>query len=208
MVSTSFLVGLVAMATGAVSTPLRPASLADRSPIPGFNIEVLEWIAQVEADSEIISVNGTAQDVYTALEDIDPELEGKLLGGGPSPLRLDWHKTYRMRSYKCSHPSGNALVEAIQEGIIDLIMVPGRPKKGPSPGSCVQVSCSYGSAIWWCNESGVQSAGRNVLDPFNSIAEGAAFLMVKCSDEDRDWFAGEVALEEEWKVVVGGVDSC
>lgn len=43
-------------------------------------------------------------------------------------------------------------LEPIVEGISYLRGVPGSPSNGPGPGNCGRVSCSYESAIWWCND--------------------------------------------------------
>lgn len=43
---------------------------------------------------------------------------------------------------------------AIWEGINHLNHVCGTPVSKPGPGICGRVSCSYNSAIWWCNDVG------------------------------------------------------
>lgn len=48
-----------------------------------------------------------------------------------------------------------ALRFRIQEGISHLRGVNGKPRNGPGPGNCGRVSCSYNSAIWWCNDVSV-----------------------------------------------------
>jgi len=42
--------------------------------------------------------------------------------------------------------------ETIQDGIDYLRGVPGTATNGPGPGNCGRVSCSWDSAIWWCND--------------------------------------------------------
>lgn len=41
---------------------------------------------------------------------------------------------------------------AIRDGIKHLRSVPGKPVASPGPAACGRVSCSYKSAIWWCND--------------------------------------------------------
>ena len=40
----------------------------------------------------------------------------------------------------------------VNEGINYLLGVDGKPGNGPGPGNCGRVSCSYQSAIYWCND--------------------------------------------------------
>lgn len=46
----------------------------------------------------------------------------------------------------------DAKCDAINNGISYLFKVVGSPSEGPGPGACARVSCSYKSAIWWCND--------------------------------------------------------
>lgn len=48
-----------------------------------------------------------------------------------------------------------AISSRIKEGIRYLRGVNGKPSNGPGPGNCGRVSCSYNSAIWWCNDVSV-----------------------------------------------------
>lgn len=54
----------------------------------------------------------------------------------------------------------------IDDGIYYLNGVPGTPTLGPGPGNCGRVSCSYNSAIYWCNDVRI---GRSHMDFFRVL---------------------------------------
>jgi hypothetical protein len=62
----------------------------------------------------------------------------------------------------------------LAEGINYLRGVPGNPHHGAGPGTCGRVSCSYGSAIYWCNESNT----AKTLSGYNAIANSAQHILL------------------------------
>ena len=59
---------------------------------------------------------------------------------------------YTRDSYFCGRPWSYCWRSAIVDGLDHLYSAPGKAKDGPGPGECGRVSCSYNSAIWWCND--------------------------------------------------------
>lgn len=55
-------------------------------------------------------------------------------------------------SYFCRGRWGEAGWYTIAQGSGYLRRLGGRPGNGAGPGNCGRVSCSYGSAIYWCND--------------------------------------------------------
>jgi len=95
-------------------------------------------------------VNGTVQDVVRYLKEIDPtyelpELPVPELGTRQSRVES---RQIRIDCFNWPVAGGNA----IQDGINYLRRLSGRPSNGPGPGACGRVSCSYNSAIYWCND--------------------------------------------------------
>ncbi|KAL3442667.1 hypothetical protein BJX65DRAFT_286260 [Aspergillus insuetus] len=89
--------------------------------------------------------------------------------------------------------------ETIAEGIAYLRGVSGQPSAGPGPGACARVSCSYASAIWWCNDD---PAGKT-LDSFSSIADGAQYIYDNCHTGGYDGvLSGQVFHSTDWNVIV------
>jgi hypothetical protein len=54
--------------------------------------------------------------------------------------------------WNCGYGDEGADVGAIRNGIRYLRGLNGNPTNGAGPGNCGRVSCSYDSAIWWCND--------------------------------------------------------
>jgi hypothetical protein len=56
------------------------------------------------------------------------------------------------RDHTVCHNFESANYIRIKEGVNYLRGVPGRPWLAAGPGKCARVSCSWNSAIWWCND--------------------------------------------------------
>ncbi|KAK3398734.1 hypothetical protein B0T20DRAFT_353409 [Sordaria brevicollis] len=93
------------------------------------------------------------------------------------------------------------LQKRIEEGIRYLYGVPGKPKNGPYSGSgqyanCGRVSCSYNSAIWWCN----MNSYTLELHSYRQIADAAKQVVEICNTGND--VAGRVKMEGNWAVIV------
>lgn len=105
------------------------------------NISHVDPVTATKIYQDIIQLNSTLN-TTEALFDGD-----ELSSRAPSdytPINLDcW---VNMNKYD------RASVYYIWQGIDYLESVPGTPGNGPGPGNCGRVSCSYSSAIYWCND--------------------------------------------------------
>ncbi|KAK9368507.1 hypothetical protein V1509DRAFT_623119 [Lipomyces kononenkoae] len=114
---------------------------------------------------------------------------------GVSPLQERQLSVYYCNNYpyaKC-HP--------IFDGINYLYGVSGQPVNGPGPGNCGQVSCSWNSAIWWCNDNPTTYA----LGSFGDIANLASDVVQKCSYCNAGAYfpvAGQQFTDQDWNVIV------
>lgn len=77
----------------------------------------------------------------------------------------------------------------------------GVPKAAPGSGRCGKVSCSYNSAVDWCNDhhEGIELAN------FAWVAEGARIIHDKCRHQDHaDWLAlsNQAFNHGNWNVIV------
>jgi hypothetical protein len=129
-------------------------------PQPGYSVEVLQWEVPVSPDGRTAILNGTVQQVYKQLVEIDPNyrpefgiVDNKYLAPRPAQNRESQalREMERHSWSDCGH-FDPATTEAVWQGIYHLSHVPGRPVSIPGPGVCGRVSCSYDSAIWWCND--------------------------------------------------------
>ncbi|KAK3392476.1 hypothetical protein B0T20DRAFT_488219 [Sordaria brevicollis] len=94
---------------------------------------------------------------------------------------------------------GTAVTMEIYYGINYLRTVPGQPEEHRNV--CGRVSCSWKSAIYWCNEE--KDHGLR-LASYGDIADGAQAIMDKC--EDGTDLRGKAVTSsgdgKKWSVVV------
>lgn len=126
-------------------------------------------------DGRTAVLNGTVQQVYQQMLDLNPDYEDEF---GPVPEVFVMMPAQASRRPARAPPGPDTWADcgrfdpakaiAIWEGINHLNHVSGRPVSRPGPGVCGRVSCSYNSAIWWCNDVRITpSAPRlfNMLHP-------------------------------------------
>ncbi|KAK3987509.1 hypothetical protein QBC44DRAFT_245830, partial [Cladorrhinum sp. PSN332] len=185
------------------------------SPIPGYGIEVLEWEAQPTPDSPFIHVNGTIQNLVAELTRLNPHLEADIdaairaseqeTSANPELAARDLlAKRYDVDGYFCFGRWAAGRLDPLNEGIRYLRGVGGRPTRGPGPGNCSRVSCSYKTAIYWCNDN----SGTKTLNSFGAIADGVQHLASRCRRfiSNGQWSytesSGQVFYKDKWNVVV------
>ena len=105
-----------------------------------------------------------------------------------------------------------ASTKHIREGIDYLKTVPGAPAELDFP-ACGRVSCSYGSAIYWCNE--MTDRGLQ-LSSYANISAGAETIIDRCANDDgvmgesvSGWSTTGPEKDSphtEWTVIVTGDD--
>lgn len=133
------------------------------SPNAGYAVEEVVWKVQATPGGPYLLLNGTVQDVFNQLRQVNPTFEAdfgiKLDNSNRGHFRepaLNTASSARM-GYEVDRDVCFLFELAmrhiiVDEGIPYLRSVPGKPGASPGPGLCGQVSCSWGSAIWWCND--------------------------------------------------------
>ncbi|PSR82213.1 hypothetical protein BD289DRAFT_371632, partial [Coniella lustricola] len=97
-----------------------------------------------------------------------------------------------------------ANVHRLYQGIAYLNGIPGFPSNGPGPGTCGRVSCSYSSAIYWCNDN----KETKVLDGFHDIGDGVLLIIDQCmAASDHVLADGQQFFQDGWNVIAR-YDSC
>ncbi|OJJ62977.1 hypothetical protein ASPSYDRAFT_86626 [Aspergillus sydowii CBS 593.65] len=84
----------------------------------------------------------------------------------------------------------------INDGITYLDGLEHTPKIGPW--RCSRVSCSYRSAIHWCNDNPDEPME---LPSFSVIADNAEYILEECSNFSGE-VSGTVYHDDRWRVVV------
>ncbi len=182
--------------------------------IPGYEIVDVEWKVEVEPGKEPVILKGTVQEVAAKIQeinpdfhiDIAPESEPDSPETSANPA-TEVVKRWTYESYFCFGRWGGARRDAIWEGMQYLHGVKGEPRLGGGWGVCGRVSCSYNSAIYWCNDA----PHERVLFGFWDIALAANEIHRQCHKWDGNWgqhvTAGQYFYKEQWNVIVRG-DNC
>ncbi|KAK3397670.1 hypothetical protein B0T20DRAFT_453742 [Sordaria brevicollis] len=213
MRSSTFVSGAVLAILQAIPSSALPASdgkLA-QGPILGYGIEDITWKVKAHPDGPSMNVTGTVQQVYAALDKVNPNFRKDFGIGNESnnsvlAMTTESNSNYELQSLACD-VFDYAQRTATQDGIKHLNSVPGAPSNGPGPRNCGRVSCSYESAIYWCNDNPtVQS-----LDSYSSIGWAAQFVLdskdQKCGDiwgelPSDNGVKGQVFVKGNWNVIV------
>ncbi|PIG84669.1 hypothetical protein AARAC_001976 [Aspergillus arachidicola] len=122
-----------------------------------------------------VLLNGTVQHVHAQLLKINPNYDD------------DFATVLDKREATICWQAGRHQVQQlpkarrgdIEAGIKPLRGVSGHPSNGPGPGNCGRLSCSWGAAIWWCNDMRLNTFTK-VLPSFNNIADGAQVILNNC----------------------------
>jgi hypothetical protein len=116
-------------------------------------MEDFTWEVETSPGGSKVTVTGTVQDVVAQLSTINPNWKEDF--NVTEPKVQERALNFPFTSVLCMirlGEWGTANPYAIYDGINYLKGVPGRPTLGPGPGRCGRVSCSYNSAIYWCND--------------------------------------------------------
>jgi hypothetical protein len=120
----------------------------------GYGVETIEWDVQVTPNGKFVTLNGTLEEVHAELLELNPRWDEDFLTDetedeiNPLAKRTDFYGSKTV----CQKFGSSARFTPIQNGIKYLRGVKGNPRAGPGPANCGRVSCSYNSAIWWCND--------------------------------------------------------
>ncbi|SCO81325.1 uncharacterized protein FRV6_05538 [Fusarium oxysporum] len=154
----------------------------------GYGVVVPEWEVEITPGGPTTVLNGTIEEVHEELLQLNP----------------DWDEDDA--EYHCGGRWPKCRTTIINQGIPYLRRIKGKPRNGPGPGNCGRVSCSFNSAIWWCNDN----AKSKTLNSFSSIVDGAAFIVKKCYIPDRgppvpgkwNMLSGQAFRNSKWNVIV------
>lgn len=113
---------------------------------------------------QTVSFNGTVQELVAKISKDHPEsefatsfnstlanVEARMLAGEQVSAVDSAPSLFKRDDVICCN-FGKPCQNDIIVGITYLRGVSGQPTNGPGPGNCGRVSCSFNSAIWWCND--------------------------------------------------------
>ncbi|KAL4733705.1 hypothetical protein BDV11DRAFT_175437 [Aspergillus similis] len=191
----------------AAFTLVQASTLNLEAPIPGYGVEDFTWEMDTTPGGPTVLLNGTVQEIYAELLKINPSYDGDFADTLAAAQAMAETETkseteagaaslHKRLPVTCNNYD-EAITRRIREGITYLRGVSGRPTNGPGPGNCGRVSCSYNSAIWWCNDN----TSAKTLPGFNNIADGAQVVINHCAPTDV-YVAGEEDHNDNWRAVV------
>ncbi|KAK1760059.1 hypothetical protein QBC47DRAFT_408176 [Echria macrotheca] len=132
--------------------------------IDGYTTVDQVWEVPIPNHATLL-VNGTVQQVLAHIQQTYPDYDPLVSSADNETSAI---QLANLTSQTCGGfqvcPSGY-----INQGIDYLRTVKGKPHIGPGPNQCSRVSCSYDSAIYWCNDSDREL----YLDNFGVIADAA-----------------------------------
>ncbi|KAK4211586.1 hypothetical protein QBC37DRAFT_426618 [Rhypophila decipiens] len=158
------------------------------APIPGYEISEITWEVDVFNNGTLFNLTGTIEQVHADVSKMNPNstfVSSAIHQGKPADAADDW-------TVHCGPGAFNWLPARpgrIDDGIYHLSKVSGQPRAGPGPGACARVSCSWESAIWWCNDNLYDFA----LPSFTTIGDCAQMLNRDCQyiENHWDWVRGQ-----------------
>ncbi|KAL3470113.1 hypothetical protein BJX99DRAFT_264549 [Aspergillus californicus] len=202
-----------------LSAILAPYSLAQaiEPPLEGYEVWEPEW--EIEArPGHTINARGTIEEIHSQLLDVNPDWDedyvkpalerraAERATRSADGLTTDFTVAKRdvdfiEDGWIVCDAWPRAKQSRIQDGITYLRGVDGRPTSEGGPGKCARVSCSYDSAIWWCNDS----RDTKTLRSFADIAEGAETIINSCTHDTPSFgrdISGQAFHKTNWNVIV------
>ncbi|KAK1526597.1 hypothetical protein CPAR01_13125 [Colletotrichum paranaense] len=173
-----------------------------QAPIDGYDIVVPQWEVQAAPGGAKLILSGTVEQVLAELQVInsnyaeDFDLDFEL----PSPA-VHKRNDFDSAAFACNVTKAMADQSIIAKGSKYLRGVKGKPHHPPGPNTCARVSCSWKSAIWWCNHAQTPRE----LDSFGVIADGTDHIIQVCKI-NGEWIDGQTWHKDKWSVIVGRAD--
>ncbi|KAK4232624.1 hypothetical protein QBC38DRAFT_450254 [Podospora fimiseda] len=189
-----------------------PAMRGDE--IPGYKTVELSWEVATTPGGPTMILNGTVQQVRAQLLQLNPNYDNdfaELTAASKAAAAMRRSKGVSKDvdpSHRLCDIWGrwdSATKKRILEGIDYLHHINGQPHQGPGPGNCGRVSCSFDSAIIWCNDNPT----TKYLDNFNLIADDALNIITECPEIDTEVLGvrtinGQLFHDDGWNTIVKG----
>ncbi|KAH0439210.1 hypothetical protein CcaCcLH18_03005 [Colletotrichum camelliae] len=178
-------------------------STISQAPITGYSVYVPEWEVQAFPGGETQILSGTVEQVLDELRKINPNYDEDF--GIKNVTESELTDFVGPKADFEGAPTACDGLELantarIREGISHLDGVDGKPHRGAGPASCGRVSCSYNSAIWWCND--LKDTKAKELSSFREISDGALYVIKKCRVGESTRVAGQAFHKDNWNVIV------
>lgn len=135
--------------------------VAPVNPLESRTISEASWGFQVTPGGPTVVLNGTIEEVHAQLLKLNPDWDAQFPHGVSREEKRGYHVIstgtsihvdFTGAKVHCGSPWKDCSTDKIKDGANYLRGVGGLPSLAGGPGECTRVSCSYGAAIWWCND--------------------------------------------------------
>ncbi|KAK4642292.1 hypothetical protein QC761_506430 [Podospora bellae-mahoneyi] len=208
----AFIASGLALASVAHGAPEFASIRSDQPDVSSYATVPITWELPVKADDPAgatVEVTGTIEEAIAQMDATYPGWNETFQAHLPPPPTVD-SGAFDLaalddpESYICKLDQWKEAGQlSILRGIEYLRGLTGSAKNGPGPGECGRVSCSWQSAIWWCNDNDTEKEVG-----WNDIADGTLYILQKCS-RDAQYVKGQAFYKDKWNVIVRyDNDSC
>ncbi|OHF03595.1 hypothetical protein CORC01_00914 [Colletotrichum orchidophilum] len=188
---------LLAAIPAAMATSIEPRGPGTTAFIPSWEFEPLP--------GGKVHINGTVEEALAQLKQMNPNYEPP----NPAPrtstrsvfasLRRRQQTIITKDNVICNNSPPTNHFPVVAEGVKHLRSVKGQPQASGGPANCGRVSCSYGTAIWFCNDN----THAITLNSFKDIASMTAHISKFCAPNWTTPFSGQAFHPTaNWNVVI------
>ncbi|KAL6230662.1 hypothetical protein BDW75DRAFT_244621 [Aspergillus navahoensis] len=192
--STVFITALLAVHALVASAYPTDADGITEMATPGYEEGETSFEVVPYPGADMIILNGTVQEVYAEVLKINPNYEEDWNNVSRSSQNL-YPRSQRPPLLNCLGNNGDANGNHIRAGIEYLRKFKLPP--GLKGNTCRVVSCSWDSAIRWCNDRPT----LRILPSFDNIADGAQVILDWCQKNWKD-VGGVLDHYDDWRVFV------
>ncbi|KAI0157474.1 hypothetical protein GGR57DRAFT_511048 [Xylariaceae sp. FL1272] len=177
---------------------------------PQDTLSTITWTLPIVEGGENYEFSGTVEEVVAQVNSKRAELGIEPLHDSYNDTEIPDDSAVHKRSYigtECKKGRGGpADDQRILQGISYLSKLKTTCKNGAGPGNCGRISCSWNSAIYWCNDKTTDS---EVYD-CSMFASYAQHVYDSCEyklGKNNRLVWGQTLDTDAFRVLVGG-DSC
>ncbi|UNI23907.1 hypothetical protein JDV02_009699 [Purpureocillium takamizusanense] len=191
---------------GGGSSPDLPAAA---SAWDNFTVVPVTWDVKATPRGETLRLEGTAQEVYRRLVEMNPAYDDDFAGSeydsgdgdgdGAGRRHLERRTDFSTSNFICSDkkepygPFGRASSTSYWEALGYLAGLKGAPTLSAGPRVCGRVSCSYNGAVYVCNDT----PAPKTLKEWGSVRDGLVAIHGKCSMMYPAWMMGGAGLSPD-----------
>ncbi|KAI1139440.1 hypothetical protein F5Y05DRAFT_412540 [Hypoxylon sp. FL0543] len=184
--------------SGATMVQALPQGSKNQRGLPsGYSLSNLTWTGTITKDGPDMSFNGSSfQDIEAQILKVDQDFTWDSENiTSPNTLMTS------VKHHLSCDPNNIwwAQVFRIQQGVDYLKGIKGTCSMGPGPRVCTRISCSYKSAIWWCNDN-----DYSIREDCSVWSDYAQDILNSCQTHDASSrVRGQEFSTDNWNIMIG-----